>query len=192
MADARPARPNVVPRRRLGRLRLAGDDGGARSGAASRPAAGGESSMTAVEELTALDRAVENGDARGCSSSSIPAAGGSGELESNATMIAEHLFWLHVLGLRDPDTDRRLANDLLARRRDDGTWSNWCEGPADLSTTIESYVALKMAGVDPGAEDAATTSAARAASRAAACSRSASWPSSASGRGSGSRRSRPR
>ena len=73
-----------------------------------------------------------------------------GELESNATMIAEHLFWLHVLGLRDPETDRRLANDILARRRDDGTWSNWWEGPADLSTTIESYVALKMAGVDPG------------------------------------------
>ena len=65
-------------------------------------------------------------------------------------MIAEHLFWLHVLGLRDPDTDRRLANDILARQRDDGTWSNWWEGPPDLSTTIESYVALKMAGVDAG------------------------------------------
>src|SRR5260221_2799271 len=65
-------------------------------------------------------------------------------------MIAEHLFWLPVLGLRDPDPDRRLANDILARRRDDGTWSNWWEGPPDLSTTIESYVALKMAGVDPG------------------------------------------
>src|SRR5712692_7110386 len=65
-------------------------------------------------------------------------------------MIAEHLFWLHVLGLRDPETDRRLANDILARRRDDGTWSNWWEGPPDLSTTIESYVALKMAGVDAG------------------------------------------
>ena len=25
-----------------------------------------------------------------------------GELESNATMIAQHLFWHHVLGLRTP------------------------------------------------------------------------------------------
>jgi squalene-hopene/tetraprenyl-beta-curcumene cyclase len=75
-----------------------------------------------------------------------------GELESNASMVAEHLFWLHYLGLRDPDTDRKLANELLARRRDDGTWSNWWEGPADLSTTIESYVALKMAGADAGDE----------------------------------------
>ena len=67
-------------------------------------------------------------------------------------MIAEHLFWLHVLGLRDRATDRKLANELLARRRDDGTWSNWWEGPPDLSTTVESYVALKMAGVDAGDE----------------------------------------
>ena len=107
--------------------------------------------MTAVEELTRLDAAVENGSAR-LLELQHPGGWWVGELESNATMIAEHLFWLHVLGLRDPDTDRRLANDLLARCRDDGTWSNWWEGPADLSTTIESYVALKMAGVEPGRE----------------------------------------
>ena len=34
--------------------------------------------------------------------------------------------------------------------RDDGTWSIWFEGPPDLSTSIEAYVALRMAGVDPG------------------------------------------
>src|SRR5439155_1356295 len=33
---------------------------------------------------------------------------------------------------------------------DDGTWSIWFEGPADLNTTLESYVALKMCGADPG------------------------------------------
>jgi len=107
--------------------------------------------MTAVEELTKLDAAVDRATTRLLE---LQHRGGwwVGELESNATMIAEHLFWLHVLGLRDPDTDRRLANDLLARCRDDGTWSNWWEGPADLSTTIESYVALRMAGVDPGGQ----------------------------------------
>jgi squalene-hopene/tetraprenyl-beta-curcumene cyclase len=105
--------------------------------------------MTAVQELTRLDRAVDAATNR-LLELQHPDGWWVGELESNATMIAEHLFWLHVLGLRDPDTDRRLANDILARRRDDGTWSNWWEGPANLSTTIESYVALKMAGVDPG------------------------------------------
>ena len=105
--------------------------------------------MTAVQELTRLDHAVDKATNR-LLELQHPDGWWVGELESNATMIAEHLFWLHVLGLRDPDTDRRLANDILARRRDDGTWSNWWEGPPDLSTTIESYVALKMAGVDAG------------------------------------------
>ena len=45
-------------------------------------------------------------------------------------MIAEHLFLLHFLGLRDAETDRLLANELLARRRADGTWSIWFDGPA--------------------------------------------------------------
>jgi squalene-hopene/tetraprenyl-beta-curcumene cyclase len=73
-----------------------------------------------------------------------------GELESNATMIAQHLFWHHVLGLRTPELDRKIANELLARQRDDGTWSIWFEGPPDLSTSVEAYTALKLAGVDPG------------------------------------------
>jgi len=73
-----------------------------------------------------------------------------GELESNATMVAQHLFWQHFLGLRDPESDRRLANELLARRRADGTWSIWWEGPPDLSTSVEAYAALKLAGVEPG------------------------------------------
>ena len=73
-----------------------------------------------------------------------------GELESNVTMTAQHLFWHHVLGLRTPELDRKIANELLARQRDDGTWAIWFEGPGDLSTTVEAYAALKLAGVDPG------------------------------------------
>src|SRR3954467_676008 len=73
-----------------------------------------------------------------------------GELESNVTMTAQHLFWTHYLGLRTPNNDRRIANELMARMREDGTWAIWYEGPPDLSTTIEAYVALRMCGVDPG------------------------------------------
>src|SRR5207248_7019475 len=107
--------------------------------------------MTVVQELTALDRAIDAGTRR-LLELQHPDGWWVGELESNATMIAEHLFWLHFMGLRDPATDRKLANELLSRRREDGTWSNWFEGPADLSTTVEAYVALKMTGIDPGAK----------------------------------------
>jgi squalene-hopene/tetraprenyl-beta-curcumene cyclase len=105
--------------------------------------------MTVVQELTALDTGVERATER-LFSLQHPDGWWKGELESNATMIAEHIFLLHFLGLRDAETDRLLANELLARRRDDGTWSIWFEGPPDLSVTVEAYVALKLAGVDAG------------------------------------------
>src|SRR5919108_730365 len=98
---------------------------------------------------TQIDDAVERGTAR-LLELQHPEGWWVGELESNATMIAQHLFWHHVLGLRTPELDRKIANELLVRRRDDGTWSIWYEGPADLSTSIEAYAALKLAGVDPG------------------------------------------
>jgi squalene-hopene/tetraprenyl-beta-curcumene cyclase len=105
--------------------------------------------VTVVRDLTAIDDAVERGADR-LLSLQHHEGWWKGELESNATMIAEHLFLLHFLGLRDQETDRLLANELLARRRADGTWSIWFEGPADLSVTVEAYTALKVAGVDPG------------------------------------------
>jgi squalene-hopene/tetraprenyl-beta-curcumene cyclase len=105
--------------------------------------------MTVVQELTSLDTAVDRGAER-LLSLQHPDGWWKGELESNATMIAEHLFLLHFLGLRDAETDRLLANELLARRREDGTWSIWFEGPPDLSVTVEAYTALKLAGVDAG------------------------------------------
>jgi len=105
--------------------------------------------VTVVQEPTGLDTAVERGAER-LLSLQHPDGWWKGELESNATMIAEHLFLLHFLGLRDAETDRLLANELLARRRADGTWSIWFEGPADLSVTVEAYAALKLAGVDAG------------------------------------------
>jgi len=104
----------------------------------------------AAVELTRIDAAIDRGVRRLLE---LQRADGIwvGELESNVTMTAQHLFWNHFLGLRTPDLDRRIANELMARMRDDGTWSIWFEGPPDLSTSVEAYVALRMAGVDPGA-----------------------------------------
>jgi squalene-hopene/tetraprenyl-beta-curcumene cyclase len=100
-------------------------------------------------ELGALDRTLERGAERLLA---LQHRDGwwKGELESNATMIAQHLFWHHFLGLGTRELDRKIANELLTRQREDGTWSIWFEGPPDLNTTIEAYVALKLCGVDPG------------------------------------------
>jgi squalene-hopene/tetraprenyl-beta-curcumene cyclase len=107
--------------------------------------------MTAATELTALDQAIERGTRR-LLELQRPDGIWVGELESNVTMTAQHLFWNHLLGLRTAELDEGIANELMARMREDGTWSIWFEGPPDLSTSIEAYAALRMCGVDPGPE----------------------------------------
>jgi squalene-hopene/tetraprenyl-beta-curcumene cyclase len=69
------------------------------------------------------------------------------ELESNVTMTAQHIFWHEFLRIADDDTVRRCANELLARRRDDGTWAIYWGGEPDLAATVEAYTALRMAGL---------------------------------------------
>jgi len=77
------------------------------------------------------------------------------ELESNVTITAEHLFLRHILGKSDPRESRDAANFILSQQREDGTWANWYDGPPELSTTVEAYLALKMAGISPGAPEMA-------------------------------------
>ena len=50
-----------------------------------------------------------------------------------------------VTGIRGEEETRLAANWIRSKQRDDGTWANFFGGPADLSTTIESYVALRLA-----------------------------------------------
>jgi squalene-hopene/tetraprenyl-beta-curcumene cyclase len=68
------------------------------------------------------------------------------ELESNVTINAEYLMLLHFLGLKDEERDRKLAQYILRRQRSDGTWAKHWGGEGDVSTTVEAYFALKLAG----------------------------------------------
>jgi squalene-hopene/tetraprenyl-beta-curcumene cyclase len=74
-----------------------------------------------------------------------------GDLETNVTMDAEDLLLREFLGIRDERVLAGTARWIRSRQRDDGTWANFEGGPADLSTTIESYVALRLAGDAPEA-----------------------------------------
>jgi squalene-hopene/tetraprenyl-beta-curcumene cyclase len=74
-----------------------------------------------------------------------------GELETNATMDAEDLLLRHVLGILDRPTATAAADWIRSQQRADGTWATFHGGPGDLSTTVEAYVALRLAGDEPGA-----------------------------------------
>jgi squalene-hopene/tetraprenyl-beta-curcumene cyclase len=73
-----------------------------------------------------------------------------GELETNVTMDAEDLLLREFLGVRTPEQTQGSARWIASQQRDDGTWANFYGGPGDLSTTVEAYVALRLAGHEPG------------------------------------------
>jgi squalene-hopene/tetraprenyl-beta-curcumene cyclase len=72
-----------------------------------------------------------------------------GELETNVTMDAEDLLLREFLGIREGERTEQSARWIRSQQRPDGSWSNFWSGPGDLSTTIEAYVALRLAGDSP-------------------------------------------
>jgi squalene-hopene/tetraprenyl-beta-curcumene cyclase len=71
-----------------------------------------------------------------------------GELETNVTMDAEDILVREFLGVRRADQTERSAAWIRSQQRADGTWAKFAGGPGDLSTTVEAYWALRLAG-DP-------------------------------------------
>ena len=72
-----------------------------------------------------------------------------GELESNTTMEAEYLMLCHFTGRHDPERWRKVCNYILSKQRTDGSWGQYYEAPGDVSTSVECYFALKLAGHAP-------------------------------------------
>jgi len=85
-----------------------------------------------------------------------------GELATNVTMDAEDLLLRQFLGIRTDEQTAQTARWIRSQQRDDGSWTTFQGGSGDLSTTIEAYAALRLAG-DP--VDAAHMSAAAAFAR---------------------------
>jgi squalene-hopene/tetraprenyl-beta-curcumene cyclase len=102
---------------------------------------------TATISQGALDAALEG--AKGHLMSLQDRAGWwKAELQTNVTMDAEDLLLREFLGIRDDGAVLRAANWIRSQQRDDGTWANFHGAPANLSTTVEAYAALRLAG-DP-------------------------------------------
>ena len=77
------------------------------------------------------------------------------ELESNATMLAEYVFFMHFMAIWNPERVEKCKNTLLKTQQSDGGWPLYYGEASDISTTVECYVALRMAGMDPNAPEMA-------------------------------------
>jgi squalene-hopene/tetraprenyl-beta-curcumene cyclase len=73
-------------------------------------------------------------------------------LEANAEMNAEFIIFNHFMDTVDVDLEARLKALLLDQQNADGSWSLFAGGPGHLSTSIETYFALKLTGMRAGDE----------------------------------------
>ncbi|HET8583131.1 MAG TPA: squalene--hopene cyclase [Jatrophihabitans sp.] len=94
----------------------------------------------------ALGRAVDHLVQR-----QAPAGWWKGELRTNVTMDAEDLLLRQFLGILTDAELEQSARWIRSQQRADGTWANFVGGPGELSTTIEAYAALRLAGDEPDA-----------------------------------------
>ncbi len=72
-----------------------------------------------------------------------------GELQGDTILESEYVLLMAFLGRAGEERCRKAANYILAQQRADGTWSNYPDGPLELSVTVKAYFALKLTGHDP-------------------------------------------
>src|SRR5947209_2761720 len=82
-----------------------------------------------------------------------------GLLQTNVTMDAEDVLLREFLGIRDQRRLSRSAAWIRSQQAADGSWAKFAGGPGDVSTTIEAYWALKIAGDEPAADHMARAAA---------------------------------
>lgn len=69
-----------------------------------------------------------------------------GELQGDTILESEYALLLAFLGRCDDPDFPKLANYIRAQQQPGGGWSNYPDGPADISVSVKAYFALKLAG----------------------------------------------
>jgi len=118
-----------------------GSSGQVPAGRAPQDAAPATPAAQALEKASAYLLSLQDGD-----------GWWKGDLETNVTMDAEDLLLRQFLGILDKETAESAAAWIRSQQQPDGTWNTFYGGPPELSTTVEAYTALKLAGDDPEAE----------------------------------------
>ncbi|KAI0131964.1 squalene-hopene cyclase [Xylariales sp. AK1849] len=72
------------------------------------------------------------------------------EVHSNTTFTAQYVFLRHQLGLPStPEDNGLIVQWLFSQQNGDGSWGLGPGIPGDISTSVETYLALKIIGVSP-------------------------------------------
>src|SRR5215831_1552687 len=74
-----------------------------------------------------------------------------GELEGDTILESEYMLTLHLLGRVGEKRAQKAAEYLRRRQLPEGGWAIYEGGPADVSSSVKAYFALKLVGDDPSA-----------------------------------------
>jgi len=69
------------------------------------------------------------------------------ELEADGTLTSEYLMLRRFLDLVDPEREQKAVHYLRAMQLPDGGWPIYYGGPAEISSSVKAYFALKLSGV---------------------------------------------
>jgi squalene-hopene/tetraprenyl-beta-curcumene cyclase len=72
-----------------------------------------------------------------------------GELQGDTILESEWILLMAFLGREGEERVRKAARYILDQVQPDGAWSNYPDGPPDVSVSTKAYFALKLAGHDP-------------------------------------------
>ncbi|MDQ6988000.1 MAG: squalene--hopene cyclase, partial [Mariprofundaceae bacterium] len=70
------------------------------------------------------------------------------ELEADCTITAEYILMMHFMDEVDATLQGRMARYLRALQNPDGGWPLYANGKNDISCSVKTYYALKLAGDD--------------------------------------------
>ena len=74
------------------------------------------------------------------------------ELEADATIPAEYIFFMHYMDEIDVELEQKICVYLRRIQNPDGSWPLFYKGDMDISATVKGYFALKLAGEDINAQ----------------------------------------
>ncbi len=70
------------------------------------------------------------------------------ELEADSTIPSEYIMLMHFLGDIDTKIEKKMVKYLINIQNKEGGWPLFFEGETDISATVKSYYALKLAGLN--------------------------------------------
>jgi len=73
------------------------------------------------------------------------------ELEADSTIPAEYILMMHFMDEVDEPLQAKIANYLRTHQGSDGGWPLYHGGKSEISGSVKSYYALKLAGDSPDA-----------------------------------------